>query len=158
MAKTVGAPTLYREEYNEQARKYCLLGATDAELGNFFGVTEQTINNWKTDFPIFFESIKKGKKIADSEIADSLYQRAKGYSHPEDQIFQFQGEPLIVPTTKHYPPDTAAAFIWLKNRRGKDWREKVETEVTFPDGLIVRNTEGKEVSRIDVVPVVGKKK
>lgn len=42
-----GRPTDYREEYNEQAYKLCLLGATDAELGDFFNVTEQTINNFQ---------------------------------------------------------------------------------------------------------------
>jgi DNA-binding XRE family transcriptional regulator len=35
---------LRREEYDEQARKLCLLGATDAELADFFGVSEQTLN------------------------------------------------------------------------------------------------------------------
>jgi hypothetical protein len=152
MAHAGGAPSDYKVDFNEQARKLCLLGATDAELAGFFGVDERTINRWKIVHPEFCQAIKKGKEVADAEVADSLYQRAKGYSHPEDQIFQFQGEPVIVPTTKHYPPDTAAAFIWLKNRRGKDWREKVEAEVTFPDGLIVRNSEGKEISRVDIVP------
>lgn len=47
--------------------KLCLLGATDKELGDFFNVTEQTINNWKKDFPSFFESIKRGKIDADAK-------------------------------------------------------------------------------------------
>jgi hypothetical protein len=36
---------------------------------------------------------------------------------------------MIVPTTKHYPPDTAAAIIWLKNRQPERWRDKIEQEV-----------------------------
>lgn len=28
--------------------------------------------------------------------------------------------------TKHYPPDTVAAFIWLKNRQPKLWKDKIE--------------------------------
>lgn len=43
-----GRPTLYREEYAEQARKLCLLGTTDAELADFFNVAVDTINEWKT--------------------------------------------------------------------------------------------------------------
>jgi hypothetical protein len=31
-----GRPTKYKEEYNEQAYKLCLLGATDKELADFF--------------------------------------------------------------------------------------------------------------------------
>lgn len=134
-----GAPTLYREQYAEQAYKLCLLGSTDAELADFFNVTEQTVNNWKTAHPEFFESIRKGKEIADAEVADSLYQRAKGYSHPEDKIFQYEGAPVVVPTIKHYPPDTAAAIIWLKNRQPKKWRDKQ------PDD------EGDKVQKIEIV-------
>ncbi|MES1763769.1 hypothetical protein ACKWMU_12765, partial [Escherichia coli] len=53
-------PTKYQEAYAEQARKLCLLGYTDAELADFFEVSESTINKWKLDYPEFSESIKKG--------------------------------------------------------------------------------------------------
>jgi len=38
---------------------------------------------------------------------------------------------LIVPTVKHYPPDTTAAIFWLKNRQPAKWREKQEVETTI---------------------------
>lgn len=56
----------YKAEYDELAYNYCLLGATDAQLANFFGVKEQTINNWKNKHKSFFESLKKGKDSADA--------------------------------------------------------------------------------------------
>ncbi len=40
-------PTDYKPEYAELARNYCLLGATEEELGGFFGVSDRTIRNWK---------------------------------------------------------------------------------------------------------------
>jgi transcriptional regulator with XRE-family HTH domain len=123
-----GRPTAYKEEYNEQARKLCLLGFTDKQLADFFDVTEQTINNWKKDYPEFFESLKKGKDIADANVAYSFYQRAIGYEHPEDKIFNNNGKEMIVKTIKHYPPDTAAALSWLKNRQAEKWRDKQEIE------------------------------
>lgn len=52
-------PTKYQEAYAEQARKLCLLGYTDAELADFFEVSESTINKWKIDYPKFSESIKR---------------------------------------------------------------------------------------------------
>lgn len=122
--KAVGRPPEYREEYAEQARKLCLLGATDKELADFFNVSERTINNWKTEIPEFLQSIQSGKVLADAEVAEKLFQRAKGYSHEEDKFFQYEGQVIIQPTTKHYPPDTAAAFIWLKNRQSGKWRDK----------------------------------
>lgn len=127
--------TDYREEYDKQAKKLCLLGAVDKDLADFFDVCEATINNWKKDHPSFLESIKEGKSVADAKVAQSLYQRAKGYYHAEDKIFNggfdedgSQREPVVVPTVKHYPPDTTACIFWLKNRKPEAWRDKQEID------------------------------
>jgi len=125
-----GRPSKYDPAFAEQARKLCLLGATDEELADFFAVAVTTIDNWKNAHPEFLGALKAGKLEADSNVAEKLYQRALGYSHPEDKIFNDGGEAMIVPTTRHYPPDTAAAFIWLKNRQGAKWRDKQEMEHT----------------------------
>lgn len=126
-----GRPSRYKAEYAEQAYKFCLLGATDARLGEFFDVSEQTINAWKSAHPEFLESIKRGKDIADAEIAHSLFQRAKGYSHEAVKIFNNQGEIIVEPYTEHYPPDTGAAMAWLKNRQPSQWRDKQEIDTTI---------------------------
>ena len=54
--RPVGRPSKYKSEYAEQARKLCLLGATDTDMADFFDVDEATINRWKLDFPEFCES------------------------------------------------------------------------------------------------------
>ena len=130
---TRGVKSTYKPEYAEQARKLCLLGATDKELADFFGCNEATINNWKTRHPDFLESIKKGKDIADGEVADRLYRRAMGYSHEDEDIRTISigdgmSEIIKTPTVKHYPPDTAACIFWLKNRQKGKWRDKQEVE------------------------------
>lgn len=143
-----GRPTEYKDEYCDQVEKLCKLGATDKELADFFEVTEQTINNWKIYYPEFFESIKKGKTLADANVADRLYQRAMGYTHEAVKIFPSGGEiedkegnkvkgALIVPYQEHYPPDTVAAIFWLKNRQKDKWRDKQEIDHRTPDGLTV---------------------
>lgn len=115
----LGRPSEYKTEYCEQAEKLCRLGATDKEIADFFNVTEQTINNWKSEHSDFFESIKKGKVLADAEVADKLFKRATGYQHPDIDIKVIENKIVITDLVKHYPPDTAAAIFWLKNRRGK---------------------------------------
>lgn len=129
-----GRPTRYRKEFAEQARKLCLLGATDAELAGFFEVDERTINNWKFAHDDFFQSIKRGKELADAEIASKLYHRASGYSHPEVDIRVVEGKIVQTPLVKHYPPDTPAAIFWLKNRQRGKWRDKVDVDNTSSDG------------------------
>ena len=140
-----GAPTKYKVVFNKQAEKLCLLGATDAELADFFEVSESTINLWKLEHKGFSESIKKGKDLADATVSESLYKRANGYEHKEDKIFNDNGVALVVPTIKRYPPDTTAAIFWLKNRQRKNWRdsqyidhttngEKIETTINNFNG------------------------
>jgi hypothetical protein len=123
---TAGRPTGFKPEYIEQATKLCRLGATDKDLADFFEVCESTIDNWKNAHPEFLGSIKEAKAEADSRVIRALFERATGYSHPEDKIFNHNGEALVVPTTKHYPPDPTSAIFWLKNRQPDDWRDKYE--------------------------------
>ena len=119
--RSQGRPTAYRVEYDKIAYRLCLLGSTDAELGEAFGVTEQTINGWKQKHPNFFESITRGKRLADAKVAESMFKRACGYKHKAVKIMQNNGEPIIVPYTERYPPDTNAGSLWLRNRQRALW-------------------------------------
>lgn len=140
-------PTKYKPEFCKQAYKLCLLNATDAQIGDVFEVDERTIYRWKISYPKFCQALKDGKTKADAEVAKSLFHRACGYSHPDVHISNYQGIITVTKITKHYPPDTAAAFIWLKNRAG--WKDKQETEHTLSEatatllGLIDGDSKGK---------------
>ncbi|HHS1785763.1 TPA: terminase [Salmonella enterica subsp. enterica serovar Virchow] len=140
-------PTKYQEAYAKQARKLCLLGYTDAELADFFEVSESTINKWKLDYPKFSESIKKGKEYADGNVADRLYQRAMGYVAPDVDIKVIENQIVETPLEKHYPPDTTAAIFWLKNRQRDKWRDKQEVEHTGEVSLIQRIQEARKRAR-----------
>lgn len=127
--KKRGRKTTYQEEYASQALKLCLLGATDKELADFFSVSEQTLNKWKKDFPEFLESLKKGKNIADANVASKLYHRAIGYDCKATKFAAAEGK--ITDSKEfieHYPPDTTAAIFWLKNRQPEKWRDKKEID------------------------------
>lgn len=143
-----GRPTLYKEEYNEQADKLCKLGATDADLADFFNVNEDTINEWKKVHPKFSESLKAGKMLADANVAQRLYERAMGFEHDSEEIKiisvggQDGGSEIVrVPIRKIYPPDSTAAIFWLKNRCPKEWRDKQETEHSGSVGLTFSGVE-----------------
>ena len=130
----VGRPTSYKSEFAEQAYKLCLLGAKDEDIAAFFRVKKATLNKWKKEHPEFIDSLKRGRDEADTAIAQSLYHRAKGYSHPAVKIIQHEGKVIEVPYTEYYPPDTTACIFWLKNRHPKWWRDKTEQEISGPDG------------------------
>ena len=119
-------PTKYESKYAEQARKICALGATDADLAEIFDVSRSTINLWKLENPEFSDALKLGKERPDERVKQSLFHRAVGYSHPEDDIRVIDGQIVITPTIKHYPPDTTACIFWLKNRLPEEFRASPE--------------------------------
>ena len=123
-----GRPTKYKPEFAKQAYKLCLLGATDKRIADFFEVTESTLNLWKQEHPEFSESLKAGKEEADAIVAQSLFHRATGYSHPDLDIKMYKGKVIRTDLVKHYPPDSTAAIFWLKNRQPRMWRDKQEVE------------------------------
>jgi DNA-binding XRE family transcriptional regulator len=127
-------PSKFKEEYIDQARKLCKLGATDRELADFFEVSEKTLNNWKLENEEFLQSLKIGKDDADNRVERSLFARATGYEHPDTDIRVIEGQIVETPIIKRYPPDTTAAIFWLKNRKREEWRDKVTNEHTGADG------------------------
>ena len=70
----MGKPAKFKTEYCAQAEKLCRLGATDADLADFFGVDESTINRWKDGQPGFCESLKAGKPSADDNVQGIVVQ------------------------------------------------------------------------------------
>ena len=125
----MGRKSAYKEEYNQLAENYALLGATDKEMADLFSVTERTLNQWKKDYPEFLQSLKKGKNIADANVASRLYNRAIGYDCKATKFATSEGK--ITDSKEyieHYPPDTTAAIFWLKNRHAENWRDKKEVD------------------------------
>lgn len=121
-----GRPSKFDKIDKAQIEKLARKGWTDAEMADFHGVTDRTWDNWKKAHPEFFRSLKDWKAEADEKVERSLFERAAGYTHPEEKIFQHEGRVVRAETTKHYPPDSTAMIFWLKNRRPEDWRDKHE--------------------------------
>ena len=124
-----GRDSLYNPSMNDAARKLALLGLTDKEIGEFFGIGESTMTNWKREHPAFLASLNEGKVIADADVADSLYRRAIGeVVFTERQFRTKEGDYEIVRLSQKVPADPGAAKLWLTNRQPQIWRDKHEVE------------------------------
>ncbi len=123
-----GRPSNYKKEYVDIAYRISLCGLTDAQIANVFDISESTLHMWKHKHQDFFEALKKGKQIADANVAKSLYHRAIGYEHPDIDIRVIRGKIKQTRLIKYYPPDTLAGIFWLKNRQPDLWREKTEVD------------------------------
>ncbi len=122
----LGRPPKYQPTYAVQATKLCELGATDADLADFFEVSIRTIIRWQSEHEEFCHAVKEAKEAANARVERSLYQRATGYTYDAVKVMQYQGEPVVVPYREHVPPDTAAMIFWLKNRKKDQWRDRIE--------------------------------
>ncbi len=144
-----GRPSKYDPAILTQVTNYCLLGATDEQLAAFLAIDVRTLARWKKD-PEFCHAIKEGKEIADATVGQSLFHRAKGYSHPEVKIFNNNGEAMVVDCMKHYPPDTTACIFWLKNRQKDRWRDKHEVDhgITSDLASLLMANDGNSASLV----------
>lgn len=129
-----GRPSKFKPEFVQQAEKLCRLGATDIEIADFFEVDVRTLYRWRSEHDDFCQSLKTGKDFADERVERSLFSRATGYEHDEVDIRVIEGKIVETPIRKFYPPDTGACIFWLKNRKQAEWRDKLQQELSGPDG------------------------
>lgn len=116
-----GRPTAYRPEYAPRATGLCMLGLTNAELGERFGVSEGTIERWIKEHDDFRGCVYDGREGMVDKVVAAAFKAATGFEHPEDDIRTVSlgdgvSEVRITPTTKRYPPNYNFANLILINR------------------------------------------
>lgn len=139
-----------KKKYNERtfprrAEKYAREGLIDIQIAVKLGIHISTYYDYQNDYPEFSEAIKRGKSVIDNEVEAALLKRALGFEYDElktefleDENGNKDGDKIkttkvgkkkrVTKTIKQIVPDTTAAIFWLKNRRPKDWRDKVIQE------------------------------
>lgn len=110
----------------DQVESFGKFGLTDEQIAEALGISKATLNNYKKKYPLFLDSLKKGKEVADKNVIESLYRRATGYSHPDVHISNYQGKVTITQIIKHYPPDPFSIVYWLNNRIPEQWKNRRE--------------------------------
>lgn len=141
----VGRPSEYRSEYVIKVLEMAERGATDFEIADSLGVSVRTLYRWKAEREDFRQSLKIAKDVADERVERSLYQRAIGYEQDAVKIFMPAGsdKPVIAEYVEKIAPDTTAAIFWLKNRKGKEWRDKSEVEIPGLSALADRISKAR---------------
>ncbi|MFW6246754.1 MAG: hypothetical protein ACOC22_01065 [bacterium] len=131
-------------DYIRQAYHLALLGATDQDIADVFGVTLLTIHNWKRNKEGFLTALKRGKSRADAKVAHAMYKKAIGFKYKDahvltnrikkrdskGKVIEEYTEPLVVEVDKESLPDTAAGFKWLGARQPDKWSQKTHIEGT----------------------------
>lgn len=129
-----------RDNFLEEVTNYCLLGATDKELGAFFGISEHQVQSWagfKDDGYIiqdFADAVNAGRDMADARIARAMFKRAEGYDITSNRVIITKGHAQVIEVTEHVPPDTQAGKFWLTNRAKRKWKDRQQLSHVGADG------------------------
>ena len=131
-------------------------GLTEKEISVKLNVHECTISYWKRTKPEFLESLQKGKLVYTLRVERSLIESAVGYSHPDNDIRVVDGEIVITPITKHYPPNVTAQIFYLKNRARDRWMDvhKFEGQINHNHLLDLTNKTNEELQILKTIGLV----
>lgn len=115
MAKTVGAKEWLTEDKLTLLEGWARNGLTYVQIAKNMGIGETTLKEWRKKEPAINDAMKKGREVVDFEVENALYKNA------------ING-------------NVTAQIFWLKNRRPKEWREKIEisdnTQINKLDALL----------------------
>ena len=146
-----GAPTLYREEFDDLARMICATtGAKDPELGRILGtltksgktISRQTIYEWKFKHPSFKKKLQEGRNFWDSEelrkeiILASKKQKVKettkelrktGEEDDGTPIYEMMTTKIV---TKTVQPNAALLAKAVENLMPDEWKSSQNLQIT----------------------------
>ena len=130
------------EKKLNQIKEWVLSGLTNEQVASNMGIALSTFYEWCNRSAEFVDAIKTTKDIADIQIENALYKRAKGYTVKlVKQKVTKDGEVITYFDEQHVAPDTTAQIFWLKNRKPSVWRDKVEQGISLdtPLGVKIEN-------------------
>lgn len=146
-----------RTDFYEQVRNYVLLGATEYELAEFFGVSRDAWLSWAFHSQAIRDAVEQGGIMADARVAHALYKRAVGYEYKRQRLVigKKDGHATVHDLIEHVPGDVMAQKIWLVNR-SKKWTDKQQHEhggsVEVDHELTVNFIVPPDHKMIDVTP------
>ena len=127
--------------YLEAVKAWCRKGATEESISKKLGVAYSTFRRYKEEHKELTEALMTSKALADSEIENALFRKAKGYNAEIKKTFKCKEEyyddkgrkctreVLRTSTDEvHVAADTQAISFYLKNRVPDDWKDKQSIE------------------------------
>lgn len=126
---------------------WCRDGYTDKQICETIGISVVTFCKYKQTEIELIKVLKVNKQIADLTVENSLYKRAVGFSYEEitnETRTNKDGEIIsrhIKKIKKIVLPDTTAQIFWLKNRKQKEWKDRID-KTSFVEPVILNMNFG----------------
>lgn len=115
-------------------------GKTDEQIAEILNVSLSTIRYWRnTDLELLM-AVRESKQEADAMVEASLYKTAVGFEYQEST----STDKGTYVHNKYSKPDVRAQQFWLKNRRPKKWKDRVELVHESTGKLFIESSNGNE--------------
>lgn len=139
-------PDKFRPDYPSIAFGMALMGATNAQLAERFGVTTAEFNEWMVKYPELYRRVQLGREDIVAMAAESLAMRAIGFTYEAEKLWCQNGEVIRAKYKEYVPPDVSAATFLLTNRRPDVWAYRHTHEVGGVGGkpIQVENVSARE--------------
>jgi hypothetical protein len=127
-SRKTGRPPRRPDDAAQTCFKLRLLGASNEQIADAYGVSLETLERWKRTSTEFGCAWERGGILADAEVAYALYRRATGYANRVTKVMWNSATKSaeLVDFVENIPPDERAAGRWLNNRRKDLWAERIE--------------------------------
>lgn len=141
-----GRPSPYKaEKHNQEAYDYALLGLTDAELCEVWGIGESTLYVWKNKYPEFREAIERARMPADAKVVASLHTSALGGLVKETKAIKVKlkdgsEDVKVVEVETYIPPNPSSIQFYLTNRQRARWKNYKQVENVGSEGGPIQHT------------------
>ena len=124
----------------EQVYHMVRKGWEDDDIADALHIHIDTLRVYKLIEP-FKTFYNEGLQAAVARVERSLFERANGFEHPEEVVFQYQGEVIRAKTTKKYPPDFQSMSKFLNNKAPDKWSDKGNSGVNQQVIIQINNKE-----------------
>lgn len=92
---------------------------TERDIAKMLGVTQQSFENYKKQYPELQEALRKGKEELILDLRNTLKKKAKGYYYTETKTVTREENGKKTTITEKYEkyaqPDTGSIHLLLKN-------------------------------------------
>ncbi len=138
-----GRPLKYLPSMNKIVYRLALLGAKNTQIADSLGITYATLCNWQKIYKGLFDSLRKGREDADSEVAISLFKSANGFTTNETDIRTIDGQIVQTRIKKNFAPNATSMIFWLTNKQPDLWKQKQQVLQSGEIGIKVEEIAPK---------------
>lgn len=136
-----GRPPLIDDIDLEWVQRLAAGGLTKYQIAETIGISETTRKEYENKYPAFAAAIARGQARDLVEVENAVHRAAKGYTFMEEKLqYDTQvGKWVRETAVKHSNPDIKAALAILLHAETGSWKTKTETELKFPEPLVIRS-------------------